>query len=63
VNSWPRPTDKHQPRSFLGLCTYYRRFIARFADIVKPLTRLTEEKWTFEWFTAAETAFQSQKRH
>jgi hypothetical protein len=61
VKSWPRPTDRHQLRSFLGLCTYYRRFTASFADIAKPLTRLTEEKWTFGWYPQVETAFQSLK--
>jgi hypothetical protein len=45
VKSWPRLTDKHQLRSFLGLCTYYWRFIFGFADITKLLTRLTEEIW------------------
>ena len=58
VKSWPRPNDK-QLRSFLGLCTYYRRFISGFADIAKPLTKLTEEKQTYEWSTDAETAFQA----
>jgi len=62
VKSWPRPKDKHHLRSFLGLCMYYRRFISRFTDIAKPLTRLTEEKRTFEWSTEAETAFQALKR-
>jgi hypothetical protein len=47
VKKWPTPTDKHQPKSFLGLCTYCRRFIHGFADISKPLTRLTGEKRTF----------------
>ena len=61
VKSWPRMTDKHQPRSFLGLCTSYRRFISGFADIAKLLTRLTEEKWTFKWSTEAETTFQALK--
>jgi len=54
-------TDKHQLRSFLGLCTYYRWFISRFVDIAKLLTRLTEEKWTFKWSTEVETAFQALK--
>jgi len=55
VKSWPRPNNKHQLRSFLGLCTYYRRFISGFADIAKPLTRMTEEKRIFEWATETET--------
>jgi hypothetical protein len=44
VREWPTPRNKHEVRSFLGLCMYYRRFISSFADIAKPLTRLTEEK-------------------
>jgi hypothetical protein len=61
VKSWPRLTDKHQLRNFLGLCTYYRRFISGFMDIAKPLTRVTEEKWTFKWSTEAETALKAVK--
>jgi hypothetical protein len=44
VREWPTPKNKHEIGSFLGLCTYYRRFISSFANIAKPLTRLTEEK-------------------
>jgi len=47
--------------SFLGLCTYHRRFISGFADLVKPLTRLTEDKRTFEWSADIKTAFQTLK--
>jgi hypothetical protein len=61
VNNWTRPIVKHQLRSFLGLSTYYRRFISRLANITKPLIRLIEEKRTFEWPIETETAFQSLK--
>jgi hypothetical protein len=61
IESWPRPKDIHQLRSFLGLCTYYQRFISGFADLAKPLTRLTKEKRMFEWSTETETAFHTLK--
>jgi hypothetical protein len=61
VREWPRPKDKHQLRSFLGLCTYYRRFVKRFADIAKPFHKLTEEKTPFIWDKESESAFRSLK--
>lgn len=42
VTSWPQPTNLKTLRSFLGFCGYYRRFIANYAAIVKPLTDLTK---------------------
>jgi hypothetical protein len=30
-------------RAFLGLCSYYRKFIRRFAILAAPLTRLTRK--------------------
>jgi hypothetical protein len=61
VKSWLRTNDKRHLRSILGLYTYYRIFISGFADIARPLTRLTEEKGKFEWSTETETAFQTIK--
>jgi hypothetical protein len=45
----PTPKNKHEIRSFLGLCTYYGRFISGFVKVAKPLTKLTEEKQAFQW--------------
>ncbi|KAI4883695.1 hypothetical protein NFI96_009130 [Prochilodus magdalenae] len=42
VKNWPRPTDVKTLRSFLGFCGYYRRFIANYSAIVRPLTELTK---------------------
>jgi hypothetical protein len=61
VREWLRPKDKHQIRSFLGLCTYYRRFVKGFADIAKPLHKLTEDKTPFIWDKESGTAFRSLK--
>jgi hypothetical protein len=44
VRERPTPKNKREIRSFLGLYTYYRRFISCFANIVKRLTELIEEK-------------------
>ena len=61
IRNWCVPADVHQLRSFLGLCTYYRRFVQGFADIARPLHRLTEEKTPFVWSEACQTAFDTLK--
>ncbi|GJW28620.1 putative reverse transcriptase domain-containing protein [Tanacetum coccineum] len=43
VKNWEAPTSPTGVRSFLGLAGYYRRFIANFFRIAKPLTLLTQK--------------------
>ena len=57
VKCWPTPTSKHQVQEFLGLVSYYRRFIKSFATVAKPLHRLTEKTTTFKWTTQCQEAF------
>ncbi|GJT02040.1 putative reverse transcriptase domain-containing protein [Tanacetum coccineum] len=44
-----------------GLAGYYRRFIANFSKIAKPLTLLTQKDKKFEWDDEQENAFQTLK--
>jgi predicted aspartyl protease len=57
VANWPRPRNLTELRSYIGLCSYYRRFIKSFADIARPLHQLTEKGRAFEWTADQETAF------
>ena len=57
VRDWPRPSCVKDVRSFIGFCSYYRRFIPNFATVAKPLIRLTEKKVNFVWSDEHENAW------
>lgn len=61
IISFPAPTTKTGVRSFLGMASYYRRFIANFSDIAAPLTVLTHDKVPFKWEEEENSAFQELK--
>ena len=59
IQDWPRPDSINDVRRFLGLCSYYRRFIDRFADIARPMYQSTEGgACGFTWSPTAEDSFQ-----
>ena len=43
VMSWEVPRSPSEIQSFLGLASYYRRFIQNLSKIAVPLTRLTKK--------------------
>ena len=61
ILDWPRPQTVHDIRSFLGLASYYRKFIRGFSQIAKPLTDLTREKKTWCWEDAEQNSFTALK--
>ncbi|XP_057322504.1 uncharacterized protein LOC130665892 [Microplitis mediator] len=62
ITNWPIPKNKTDLRGFLGLCSYYRRFIKNFSLIAKDLHKLTEEKIQFIWDDIAHQAFENLKK-
>ena len=61
VTEFPTPTDLRSLRAFLGLLSYYRRFIPLFSSIVHPLYNLTRKDSPFEWTSDCVTAYQQLK--
>ncbi|TMC24502.1 MAG: hypothetical protein E6J34_00380, partial [Chloroflexi bacterium] len=63
IRTWPQPTNLKELQSFLGLCNYYRRFVADYSKIAAPLTDLTHKDTTYQWTTHTDLAFQLLKEH
>ena len=49
VDGWPTPRNLRELRSFLGLCTYYRKYVRDFARTTEPLHALTRQGRKYEW--------------
>jgi hypothetical protein len=43
IRDWPVPRDVTALRGFLGICTYYRKFVKGFSQLAAPLTDLTKK--------------------
>ena len=61
INEWPIPKNLHEVRSFLGMCSYYRRFIEKFSILAGPLHDLTKKKVQFKWTAKENEAFETLK--
>ena len=61
IQQWPRPTTVTEILSFLGLASYYRRFVKNFSKIIAPLMQQTQKNVKFQWSDACEESFQKLK--
>jgi hypothetical protein len=59
ISNYPKPTNVHEVRQFIGLTSYFRRFIRNFATIARPLTSLTKANEPFAWGHEQEQAFRT----
>ena len=61
VVEWPIPISVKEVRGFVGLCSYYRRFVKDFGKIATPLTSLSEKNRKFCWTSECQQAFETLK--
>ena len=61
IIEWPRPKSVHDIRSFLGLASYYRRFVRGFSEMARPLTAMTRAGVEWDWSVAQHQAFNRLK--
>lgn len=61
VSSFPIPKDVHGVRQFLGLASYFRKFVKGFASVAQPLTELLKKANTWRWEEKEHEAFNKLK--
>ncbi|CAM4709930.1 unnamed protein product [Lepidochelys kempii] len=63
IQKWPVPKSKKQVQSFLGLASYYRRFVPQYSQIAASLTDLTKKKQpnAVQWTEECQKAFNQLK--
>ena len=55
------PATPKDVRSFLGFCSFYRRFIQNFSTIAQPLNQLLKKNQPFVWGQEQQMAFEALK--
>ena len=61
VEEYPTPANVKSLRSFLGLASYYRRFVRGFSKVASPLNALTRKSVAFVWTPECRKAFEQLK--
>jgi len=61
ILNYPPPRNLRQLRRFIGMASWYRRFIPQCATRLEPMTRLLKKNHSWEWGDAQKQAFEAVK--
>ena len=61
IYSMPKLRSSKEIKQFLGLTGYYRKFVPRFSDISRPLTKLLAHECECTWNNQCDILFQMLK--
>lgn len=59
IKNYPTPKNAKNIKQFLGLASYYRKFIRNFSELAAPLNKLTHKDVKFLWSMECENAFRN----
>ncbi|EGT47349.1 hypothetical protein CAEBREN_15307 [Caenorhabditis brenneri] len=62
IDEYPTPRTVKEVRAFIGMASFYRRFIANFSKIAAPIMELTKKDKPFEWTTECQDAMTELKK-
>jgi hypothetical protein len=60
IMEWPTPKTLTEIRGFMGMCTYYKKFVKGFSQLCAPLNDLTN-KGAFKWDEEAQIMMDKMK--
>lgn len=60
---FPKPTNVTELKKFLGLSSYFRKFVGRYAIISEPLRNLLRKDKKFQWETPQQDAFEELRKN
>ena len=61
VSNFPVPKNVHDVRRFIGLASFFRRFVKDFSLIARPLTDLLKKQFQWKWTDEHTSAFETLK--
>jgi hypothetical protein len=61
IREWSVPKNMTEVRSFMGLASYYRRFIVGFSRISYLITSFQRKEKKFQWTEECERIFERLK--
>ena len=57
IKNYPRPRNAKQVKRFLGMASYYRKFIKDYGSIAEPINRLLKKETRFNWSDECKESF------
>lgn len=59
----PTPTSVKEVRSFIGMASWYRRFVPHFSSVIAPLCNLLRKRNKWTWTSECDQAFKIVKEN